>query len=331
MADYGHDKTDEIIAKMEKRLRKVYGQAAEDMQAKLDKYLEDYDRKLAKKQEQYKKGQITKSEVDKWKRNQMAYFASRKDLYNNLVSDMTNADKIALSMINKTRSEVYAVNANYAMYEIETKMNIDTSFSLYNADAVERILTENPDLLPKPDPKKVIPKSERWNKKHIQNEIMMGVLQGEPLPKIETRLKNVVGMGERSARTNARTAMTGAENAGRLRSYERAVSMGIEMQQEWISTPDSRTRHSHRQLDGYCVDVGEEFPNGCRFPGDPMGDPAEVYNCRCVTRSVLKGHPYKSDWRKGTTAEGIDYKDWKISGKGKPIDFEAWEKEHKKK
>ena len=65
-------------------------------------------------------------------------------------------------------------------------------------------------------------------------------------------------------------------------SYEAAAKMGIEMQKEWMATLDSRTRHSHRRLDGETVEYDSEFSNGCRYPGDPKGKPAEVYNCRCT-------------------------------------------------
>ena len=65
--------------------------------------------------------------------------------------------------------------------------------------------------------------------------------------------------------------------------------MGIEMQKEWMATLDSRTRHSHRRLDGETVEYDSEFSNGCRYPGDPKGKPAEVYNCRCTMVARVKG------------------------------------------
>lgn len=50
------------------------------------------------------------------------------------------------------------------------------------------------------------------------------------------------------------------------------------------STPDARTRETHRDADGQRVRVGEPFTVGdakLDYPGDPVGPPGEVINCRC--------------------------------------------------
>ncbi len=51
---------------------------------------------------------------------------------------------------------------------------------------------------------------------------------------------------------------------------------------QWISTDDERTRESHVELNGMIIRVGDVFPNGCQYPGDPNGDAEEVVNCRCT-------------------------------------------------
>ena len=61
--------------------------------------------------------------------------------------------------------------------------------------------------------------------------------------------------------------MAAAQNAGRVNSYKRAQAMSVNLQQEWLATLDTHTRHSHRRLDGERVAVGEKFSNGCRWPG----------------------------------------------------------------
>ena len=86
---------------------------------------------------------------------------------------------------------------------------------------------------------------------------------------------------------NARTAVTSAQNAGRQNTFNRAEEMGITIQKEWISTHDGRVRDSHAALDGVRVNNDRPFPNGLRYPGDPSGAPAEVYNCRCTMRSII--------------------------------------------
>ena len=67
--------------------------------------------------------------------------------------------------MNDTKVDVYAINANFATYQIEHDSRIDTSFTLYNKDTVKMLIKENPRLLPnyKPDEEKQL----LWNKQHI--------------------------------------------------------------------------------------------------------------------------------------------------------------------
>ena len=96
-------------------------------------------------------------------------------------------------------------------------------------------------------------------------------------------------MNKSSAIRTARTAVTGAQNAGRMDSYVAAEKMGIKVRKEWLATIDGRTRHSHAMLDGKVVDKDKKFGNGCMFPGDPNGPPWEVYNCRCTLIAAVDG------------------------------------------
>ena len=42
-------------------------------------------------------------------------------------------------------------------------------------------------------------------------------------------------------------------------------------------------------MDGELAEIEEPFSNGLMFPKDSDGAPAEVYNCRCTMRTVIKG------------------------------------------
>ena len=115
-------------------------------------------------------------------------------------------------------------------------------------------------------------------------EVLQGILQGEPMDRIASRLSKVTGMNETAAIRNARTMVTSAENKGRQDSYKRAEKDGIVMKREWIATNDGRTRHWHAELDGVEVDIDEPWVNEfgeIMFPGDPSADPANTYNRRC--------------------------------------------------
>ena len=90
----------------------------------------------------------------------------------------------------------------------------------------------------------------------------------------------------------ARTAVTSAQNAGRLDSYAAAGKLGIKLKKEWLATLDGRTRHAHALLDGQQRETSEPFEaegEKLQFPGDPAAAGWMVYNCRCTMAAVVTG------------------------------------------
>lgn len=243
-----------------------------------------------------------------WRQSAMLTGKRWNDMADVLAKDMVNADKIAAAVIGERLPDTYALNANYGTYEIEHGLGIDTSWTMYDHSTVENLMRDNPQMIPMP--RMDIPKDMRWNRRKITSAITQGVLQGDSIPEISSRLRSVTNMDRTAAIRNARTYTTAAENKGRIDSYQRAKELGLDLQKEWMSTPDGRTRDSHIDLDGERVDVDATFSNGCRYPADPMGDPAEVYNCRCTLVAAVKGRQYHDD-RFTRLPEGMTYEDWK--------------------
>ena len=160
-------------------------------------------------------------------------------------------------------------------------------FGLVDAHTVKRLVIDGDIKLPA---KKVnIPKDMRWNTKQLNSAVLQGILQGDSMQKIAKRVFPIVNNNASAAIRNARTMVTGAECAGRNDSYKDLESRGVVLKKVWIATPDGRTRESHLEMDGEEVDVDEAFSNGCMYPGDPNGDPSEVYNCRCTMRTHIVG------------------------------------------
>lgn len=280
MTDAAHKETDKLIDDLTDELRKMYAQASEELQAKADAYFEKFADKDKAKLSQLQSGKITKKEYQQWRTRQMLTGKRWQEMSEVLATDMTHSNEIAADIINGHKSSAYALNHNYGVFEVESSTGFDTSYVLYDHDTVERLVAQDPDILPKT--KIDIPKDKAWNTKKIGSAISQAVLQGEAIPDISKRLSSVAEMNYNAAVRNARTAMTGAENAGRVDSYKRALKQGIEVEQTWIATLDGRTRHSHRLLMGETVAPGKKFSNGCKYPGDPAGPGWEVYNCRCT-------------------------------------------------
>ena len=163
---------------------------------------------------------------------------------------------------------------------------------MWDEQTVRRLIVENPEVMPYYPPEKALKRGIdlAYGKKQISASVTSSILQGKSIPRIAKDLQTrMPEMNKSSAIRTARTAVTGAQNAGRMDSYVAAEKMGIKVRKEWLATLDGRTRHSHAVLDGERVDNEKKFSNGCMFPGDPNGPAAEVYNCRCTLIAAVDG------------------------------------------
>lgn len=318
-ADPAHKETDRIIAGLEKKLKGVYAEAEKNASEKFSTYMAKFKIKDEAHIADVASGKWTQKQYEDWRKNQLLYANTLSEIRDTIAQDLHNADKIAIQMVRDKQPDVYALNHNYGTYEVEHGLGVDTTYTLYDHDTVERLIKDDPQLLPKPSPKKqkeIDAKDIAWNKQKLTSAFTASILSGDSIPKMAQKISEVAEMDNHAAIRNARTMCTGAENAGRINSYKRAQGMGIKMKQEWMATLDSRTRDSHRMVDGEIVEVGKKFSNGCRFPGDPEAPAREVYNCRCTMIAVVNGiNPGAFDktdtLRRKMENATITYEEWK--------------------
>lgn len=317
MSDEGHAYADDRIAELESRFRAVYSQAEAEMRAKLDQFAVDYERKLgefdarmaaAKTNDEY---MALYGEFQDWKSRQAAAEQWMRDMVASLADSVVRADQMAAAAIRDDVPRVFAENANYAIFDVESGIGMRTMFNLMDEGTARFLMSSDaPELFPRVD----MTKDRIANARRLTSAVTQGILQGESIPKIADRLRTVSDMGMRAAVRAARTACTAAENAGRVSSYQRAERMGIRLKQEWLATLDLRTRASHRQLDGVKVEVGGTFQteNGpLRFPADPEGPAAEVYNCRCTLVAAVEDVDQSAAARFSRLPDGMTYDQWK--------------------
>lgn len=316
MRDEAHRETDTLLDRLERRITEEYSTATEEMQKKAQKYFERFDAKDKLMLQKLKKGNITQTQYNDWRAKAMLTGKRYEALRDVLAKDCTNANKLSMNMVYGNMKDVYAINRNYGAFEVEKASQMDTSFTLYDRATVERLIRENPRLLPKP--RVDIPKDLQWNRQKVGSALLQGVLQGESIPHIARRLQGVTDMNRSAAVRNARTMTTSAECAGRIDSYKQAEDMGIDLKQMWVATLDDRTRHEHRQLDGQQVAVGEKFRIAgyeLAYPGDPAGAPEMVYNCRCTVIAVIP-HTRLAERGLGSVTRAsklkdMSYEEWK--------------------
>lgn len=339
MADFAHEQTDKEIAKLDKRIHAVYSEASKDIQKKLDDFNARYKVKEQIHLQDVKDGKWTQQDFDAWKQGQVFQGKQWEAKRDQIAHTLTNSNQIAVNMINGQTSGIFGMNATYMNYTLEHNTGVNFGFGIYNEQAVARLIKDNPQVLPKWKINE--PKDYIWNKKQVNNAVTQGIIQGESLDQISKRIsKGLVMKNENLSKTFAQTAMTEAQNAGRLESLREAEKLGIDIYKQWMATLDSHTRDSHADVDGESVPVNSKFSNGLMYPAEAGGDPKEVYNCRCTMVGDLKKFPAKYkryNNEKGKPIQYMTYKDWlkaksygsaghKASqgGKGKPIDYSKY-------
>lgn len=301
---------EEEVKKLERRFRKVYKQAQGEVQEKLDKYLTSFASKDRIQYEKVLNGEMDMNAYLAWKNQQIMVGKRWEKLRDELAERYTKANSDALEALGERLPQIFADSVNFTTYGIEKFSGIDTNFTLWDASTVQRLVSVEPTLLPKPKVK--IDKDKKWNQKKITSAITQGILQGESISHLSKRLRTVTDMNYKAAVRNARTAVTSAENGGRNRAYYRAQGQGVQLQQQWLATLDMRTRHEHRELDGQIRDIGKPFEiDGVKldYPADPQAPPRLVYNCRCTTIAVVNGHAVDLDARDKSVIG--DYNEWK--------------------
>lgn len=357
MPDYGEKFTEEELRKLTKEVEAVYKQASEETEKKLKDYFRRFEIKDKIWAEKVASGEKTAEDYAKWRQGQLIVGERWKQMSATLANDYHNANVIARNIAMGHRAAVYAENFNYATYLTELRANVNTAFTLYNRDAVAKVLREHPELLPPPGSQSIPVKWEkykagedvkltaeerkafnaalaegkdiRWQEGQIQSVTVQAIAQGESIPEMTSRIAKTMGEINHAATIRyARTVLGSAQNAARIDSFHRAEDLGIPMVKRWVATIDDRTRHNHRYLDQQTKPIDEPFEvdgEEIMFPKDPTASPGMVYNCRCTMDGLPKGWVSHAADRRSLqgTVHGTYY-DWKESRyeTSRPIDYQ---------
>jgi len=107
----------------------------------------------------------------------------------------------------------------------------------------------------------------------LQSESGLWPTEEEPRSAIQHLFE--LALGVRAAEI-ARSKVTTAANFG---SQEAARQGGLKTKTWQVNS--ANPREDHAALDGTTVGIGELFPNGMKWPGDPSGGAEQVANCQC--------------------------------------------------
>lgn len=325
MADPASKFTDEELKKVEKQLKSVYSKAYLDILQKQNEFNRKYEEKSKKYLEKVAKGEMTQDQYDSWLKGQVFQGDQWQAKKEQMLNVIHNSNKTATDILNGKTRGVFAFNATYANYDLEHGAGINFGFGIYDTNTVINLVKNDPKLLP--EWKIDQAKDYKWSQKKLNKQISLGILEGESLDKIATRLcNNLCTTNFNKMRTFARTAMTGAQNEGRLFSYENAKALGIKVKKQWMCTLDSHTRIEHQKLDGQTQDIDKPFEvDGLkiRYPGDPTAEAALVFNCRCTMVGDIEDYPAtydRYDNIDGRPIKQMTYEEW-LDAKSKGSDI----------
>ena len=297
--DKARKQTDKKLQRMEKKVNKIYKDAYADISKDWIKFMDSHAPKLQGAydalQEALASGDsdAIREAKEHYEHTAMNITVNNKrfqGMADDTAAKISHTNEVALAYVNDQLPSIYTINYN----AFKNEKIKGYSFSLVNENAVKNLARSNKLLLPRKQLD--IPKDMRWNKKMINSQMVQGILQGESIPKMAKRLRNVTDMDRVASIRNARTMTTSAENKGRQDSYVKATKDGIILKRVWVAMIDGRERDWHRNMNGVEVDVNEPWvidtPQGrdeLMYPADPSGLACDVYNCRCAMRVEVKG------------------------------------------
>lgn len=330
-ADEAHLLTEKELAKLEKRIAKLYRDAAKEMQTTIDDYFSSFSKRDKEMQSligsTVNGKEWTERDYKQWRLNQIGRGKRLEALRDKLAERVTQANETAVAYTNDATPGIYSLNRNYTAYTIE-QVSDAADFTLWDEQTVKRLAVEQPDLMPYYPKKQALKRGIdlEYGKKQITASITSSILQGKSIKGIADDLQGrITTMSRASAIRTARTAVTGAQNAGRMDSYKAAEGMGIKLKKEWLATLDGRTRHSHAMLDGQTVDTDKPFKvDGYKimFPGDRSAPGYLVYNCRCTMIAALDDVDTSDAQRRDRNGllPDMTYAQWEASKRGSGVD-----------
>lgn len=297
MADKIRKATDKELVKLERKISGVYRQSQKEIKERWTAYMEQSAVQINQYEKAYDAAVISQDakEIKKAKKalknaklEQTLYNDRYKEMVGSVTDKLYDANKIALAYANDKMYKIYSMNHNAIA---PTADSLGISFTIVNEKTVRNLVKAGDIKLPYKDLNKI--KDVRWNTKKLNSAVLQGIIQGDSMDRIAERILPIVHNNESAAIRNARTMVTGAENQGRLDSFQELQDMGTVIKKKWIATLDDRVRAWHAEMDGDEVDLDESFVDGngneLQYPGDPDAEPETVYNCRCAMEAVIIG------------------------------------------
>lgn len=272
---------DRLEKSLLKRIKTIYEKAHEEIRRELiriDKVLKGiYEGTITVAEDSTISAEIWKQG---WEKEQKKLKKMLADMAN--ILNRAGADSVLL--IRDKMVDYYDTNRQFTIDGIESAINANTSFALYDKHVIDIILQDNQPVFSKIAYQNLGNDVKLVGK--LQDEFTRAILLGEGTKDIAKRLNKIVAYKYAyQAQRLAQTERTRVQNQARYDTAKEAESMGIVITKKWSATLVN-TRDTHKDLNNEEVPLDEPFHlsdgDVLEYPGDPQGRPENIINCHCV-------------------------------------------------
>lgn len=210
--------------------------------------------------------------------------------YNRLNKELTRIGEMltedyreVAKAIQKSQKDAYIEKFMMSLFLYEMASQTSMHFDVPTASVINKAIEQPIEFI------KLIPTLQKHRDevlKKIRIHITQGIMSGEGYSKIAKALRDDIGMTKAQSLRVARTEAGRAMSQAGLDSAMVAKDNGLDMKKRWLATKDTRTRDTHRHLDGTSVNIEDNFKSsGCvgqapkLFVG--VNSAKENINCRC--------------------------------------------------
>lgn len=287
---------------------KLINQANKEIESLFAKRLKEIKQIIANMYEKYDRDepQVTWTEFNKYNR-------LNKEL--NRIGQMLSQDyREVAKAIKQSQQNVYIEKYMMSLFLYEVASQTSMGFDIPTTQTIQTAIEQPIEFI------KLVPTLQKHRDdtlKRIRMHITQGIMSGEGYSKIAKALRDDLGMAKAQSVRVARTETGRALSQAGLDSAMVAKDNGLDMKKRWYATKDTRTRDTHRHLDGTSVDIEDNFhSSGCVGPAPKLfvgvASAKENINCRCKLLYYIDEDELPTTMR--TKEDGVipfaNYREW---------------------
>lgn len=287
---------------------KLVNQAEKEIEILFAKRLKEIKQIIANMYEKYDRDepQVTWTEFNKYNR-------LNKEL--NRIGQMLSQDyREVAKAIKQSQQNIYIEKYMMSLFLYEVASQTPMNFDIPTTQTIQTAIEQPIEFI------KLVPTLQKHRDdtlKRIRMHITQGIMSGEGYSKIAKALRDDLGMSKAQSVRVARTETGRALSQAGLDSATVAKDNGLDMKKRWYATKDTRTRDTHRHLDGTSVDIEDNFhSSGCVGPAPKLfvgvASAKENINCRCKLLYYIDEDELPKTMR--TKKDGVipftNYREW---------------------